>query len=77
MRDAFLSTRPYRPSIEILGMFIIDINICMYVRIYKLLSITCHGKEQGRKGLGKEVQPDVRKVAQPKRVRLGHFVFGK
>ena len=58
-------------------IIVIDTNICMYVHIYKLLFITCHGKEQGRKGLGKEVQPDVPKVAQPKRVRLGHFVFGK
>ena len=38
---------------------------------------TCHGKEQGRKGRGKEVQSGGCQVAQPKRVRLGHFVFRK
>ena len=38
-------------------------------------NIICHGREQGRKGRGKKVQSDGCKVAQPKRVRLGHFVF--
>ena len=57
------------------GSFIINTQTHTHTYIYRY--IISHGQEQARKDRGKEVQSDGCKVAQPKRVRLGHFVFGK
>ena len=56
------------------GLYTMEILWYIHHRQYTYI---CHGQEQGRKTQGKEVQSDDCKVAQPKRVWLGHFVFGK
>ena len=63
--------------IYIYNIYIYTYIIYIYIHIYIIYIYICLGQEKTRKGQEKEVQSDGCKVAQPKRVWLGHSAFGK